>query len=444
MKKIHILGAGLVAKPKVDYFLAYNYFITLVDLEIEKAQKLVNNHPNGVVIGLDVSRNADSLDELISNHDITINILLPQFMPSVAKLCIKNKKNLIGTNYVSPETKKLDSQAKEVEITIVDEVGLDPGIDHMIAKKIIDEAHAKGSKVVSFKSYCGGLPASDSNDNPFGYKFSWSPRGVLAASQRNALFKENNKYQSISAEKIFNKENIRQLFIKKDIGTLEVYANHDSIKYIGLYAIPEVETIYRSTLRYSGWAESIKALIDLNYLSLDELNAQKTYSQFLADLIKSPNKNIKSEVAQFLQLNIDSEIIAKLEWLGLFLDELIQTEHDKISPLDLLTAIMVTKMSYQKGERDLIILINEFIIENKDNSKEIVTSSLIEYGEKDGSSAMSKTVAYPVIICSELLLEGKIEEKGVIIPISRDIYNPVLEKLQDFGIKIHITKKSLS
>ncbi len=443
MKKILILGAGLVAKPMIDYFLSNNYLITVVDIDDEKAKKLIQGNPHGTALIIDIGSESKKLDELVADHDITINILPPHFMPIIAKVCIAKKKNLIGTNYVSQEIQDLDADAREAGITIIDEVGVDPGIDHMIAKKVIDDVHAIGGKVVSFKSYCGGLPAPDSNKNPFGYKFSWSPRGALLASKRDAHFKENNRKISISADKLFSKENISYLQADEDIGKLEVYANHDSLKYIDLYDIPEVETIFRSTLRYPGWAETIKALVDLNYLSLEQFDADCTYSTFLANLIHTPNNNITNEVAQFLKIKETSEILSKLDWLGLFSNDQLLCDCKKISPIDLLTNVMLEKMSYKHNERDLLVLINEFIIKYQDSRQEIIKTTLKEYGTKNNYSAMAKTVSYPVITITELLLAGRIKEKGVIRPISREIYEPVLERLQRFGLKIKSVKRAL-
>lgn len=441
--KILVLGAGLVAKPAIDFFLRQNYTVTLVDMELEKAKKILENKANGTAMQLDVSQDENSLNGLIKDHDIVVLLLPPSFTATIAKFCIKHEKNLISTNYVDLETKNLDNQAKEHGITILCEIGIDPGIDHMIAKKFIDEIHKQGDKVLSFKSYCGGLPAPDFNDNPFGYKFSWSPRGVLLASKRPAIYLENNNIIRIAEEKIFSKEFTSQLLIDDKIGVLEVYANTDSLKYKDIYGIPEAKTIFRSTLRYQGWSETMYALQRLHYLSLDEFEANCTFAEFLAKMINSTSNDIIQATVDYLQIPKDNVIIKRLKWIGLFSEERIKTQNAKISPLDLLISMMLSKMTYKNQEKDILILVNEFITIDKSNKKTQTKISLIEYGDSLEYSAMAKTVSYPVVLCTELLLNGKIKHKGILTPIIKELYIPVLANLKNFGLEIKITKSEI-
>ena len=441
--KILILGAGLVARPVVDYFLTKKYMITLADIELEKAQLKINNRPNGRAIQLDASNDEKKLSSLIKDHDIVVLLLPPKLTTLVAKYCIQHKKNLIGTNYVDEELKKLHKKAIDAGITIICEAGVDPGIDHMIAQKIIDETHAQGGKVQSFKSYCGGLPAPAFNTNPLGYKFSWSPRGVLLASKRPATYLENNQIVTIPGENIFQNEFIGKLYINEDIGALEVYPNSNSILYKKEYNIPEAETIYRSTLRYPGWSETILALQRLQYLNLEEKSVRCSYAEFLADLIHSENKDIIQESVNYLGVSSESAVISRLKWLGLFSKDRINEKRTQLSPLDLLTSIMISKMTFDEQEKDLLVLINEFIIETINKQKERINISFIEYGKSKEYSAMAKTVSFAVVVCTELLLEGSIKQKGIVIPTTKEIYEPVLDKLHDFGFELKITKSLL-
>jgi saccharopine dehydrogenase-like NADP-dependent oxidoreductase len=316
----------------------------------------------------------------------------------------------------------------------------------MIAKKIIDEIHDKGGKVLSFKSYCGGFPAPESNNNPFGYKFSWSPRGVLLASKRSAIYKENGKKIVIPEGEIFGKDYISRLDIPTDsnIGSLEVYANSDSLKYSEIYNIPEAETIFRSTLRYPGWSETIKAIQKLNYLSLEEYTTNCTYSEYLAKLLKCENEDLKSIVAKKLEINLQHDIMERLEWLGIFSNAKNISKNQNMAPLDVLTELMINKMTYKEKEKDVLVLVNEFVAQNSDSSKQKITASLIEYGEFGKYTAMAKTVSYPASICTELLLANKIKAKGVVIPTDKEIYLPVLEELQtNLGLKIETVYKNL-
>ncbi|MEW6070855.1 MAG: saccharopine dehydrogenase C-terminal domain-containing protein, partial [Candidatus Thermoplasmatota archaeon] len=321
-KKILVLGAGLVAKPLVQYLLDQpNFYVTVATRTISKAEDLVSRHPRGNTCAVDITASDTTLKELISNSDLVISLLPYTHHLLVAKFCIEYGKDMITTSYVSQAMQSLDELAKDADILILNEIGLDPGIDHMSAMKIIDKVHKNSGKVISFKSYCGGLPAPEANTNPLGYKFSWSPRGVVLAAKNSARYLENGKEIFIPQGEIFRNCRIVEV---EGLGKFEAYPNRDSLSYTEKYNVPEVKTMLRATLRNIGWCELWDKIFELGLLDEVTRNLQGvTFKQFIAQLIKGESKNLKKQLASYLKTAENSEIIKKLEWLGMLSDELI-------------------------------------------------------------------------------------------------------------------------
>jgi saccharopine dehydrogenase (NADP+, L-glutamate forming)/spermidine synthase len=342
---------------------------------------------------------------------------------------------MVTTSYVSPEMKKLDAPAREAGVMILNEIGVDPGIDHMSAMRIIDDVRKRGGTVVSFKSYCGGLPAPQDNDNPFGYKFSWSPRAVCTAGKNPGRFREDGKQIDIPGPELFTCTHRVHV---EGIGELEAYPNRDSLGYIEVYGLEGIKTMFRGTFRYIGWCETLKKIVDLGLLEETPVTypAGTTYSKFTASFLKSPpSGNLRKDLATQLQLDASSPVLDRLEWLGLFSDETIAITEKETTPLDVLGARMEQKMPYKPGERDMIALCHYFIAEFPDGKKERITSTMIDYGQPDGDSSMARTVSLPAAIGAKLILTGKIMKPGVHIPVTPDIYNPVLDELAALDIK---------
>ena len=440
MKKILILGAGLVAGPMVDYLLKQNdFYVTIADKEHDRAKSLLGNAENGTALDLDV-KNKEGLTKLISESDIVISLLPYTFHVSVAEICIDQKKHLVTASYVSPAMKALDEKAKENGLLFLNEIGLDPGIDHMSAMKIIHEVEENGGKVVSFESICGGLPAPDANDNPFGYKFSWSPRGVVMAGRNAAHYLKDGKEIFIDGKDLFMNNWQKDV---ETLGTMEVYPNRDSMIYKELYGLHDAQTIFRGTFRNSGWCQTILGLSRLCFLDDTERPelAGKSFAEVTAWLVGTDDaKNIKSIVANKLGLAEDSDVITKLDWLGLFSDEIVNA--DPMTILDILANRMLAKMQYKEGERDMIVLQHDFVAEYSDK-KEHITSLLIDYGIPNGDSSMARTVSLPAAIAVKLILEDKIKLTGVCIPNLPEIYLPVLKELEGMGIKFKDTVNSI-
>jgi len=431
MHKILVLGAGFVAGPLVRYFLDRpDAALTVADVEVGKAKAIVGDHPRARAIALDLA-DADGLVREVRAADIVVSLVPYTFHPAVARACIALGKNMVTTSYAGEAMTALDGDARRAGVVVLNEVGLDPGIDHMEAMRIIDGVKGRGGKVVGFTSYCGGLPAPEANTNPFGYKFSWSPRGVLLAGKNAARFLKDGREIHVPARDLFDHFEMRRV---RELGDFEGYPNRDSLPYIGLYGIPETRTMFRGTLRYPGWCESLKKISDLGLLDQEETDlAGLSVREFVARRIGKPGvADLKAALGEKLQLHPASEVLARLEWLGLLGDDRLPLERG--SALDVLEALMLRKLSYAPGERDMIILQHEFVTVDARGHKEKITSTLIDFGTPGGDSSMARTVGLPAAAGTRLVLEGKVRRKGICLPVHPEIYEPILNDLEAHGI----------
>ena len=432
MKKILVLGAGLVSKPGVRYLLNDKELnVTVASRTVSKAERLVEGFDNGFAIHVNV-KNEDDLENLIKQNDIIVSLLPWIYHVKVAKLCLKNNKNMATTSYVSEDMKELDEQVKKKELLFLNEVGVDPGIDHMSAMSIIDHVHEQEGKIVDFYSFCGGLPAPDNNDNPFGYKFSWSPKGVLLASRNSAKFLEHRKIVEIDGKNLFSNYRVEEV---DNLGKFEVYPNRDSMPYRDIYGLNEAETVMRGTYRYPGWCDTLKKMVDLGLIDETPRENLKSMSfrNMIAELVKCDEKDdVIAKTAEKMGLSKDSEIIKRIEWLGLFSDDIVSGNNY----LDILGERMQEKMKYEEGERDMLILKHKFIVENKDKSRDMITSTMIDYGIPYGDTSMARTVSLPLGIGVKLMAENKIDLKGVIRPIKKEVYSLILKELERLNIKL--------
>ena len=431
MKKILILGAGMVAKPLVRYLLDQPEFeLTVADLVYSKAEKLVAGHPRGTATKLDL-KNLAGLSDEIAKANIAVSLVPYDYHPDVARCCIRFKIPMVTTSYISEDMKKLDDEARSAGILILNEIGLDPGLDHMEAMRIIQKAKAGGGSIASFQSYCGGLPAPDSNTNPFGYKFSWSPVGVLLAGKNRAEYLMDGDHVIIEPGCLFENYKIIQI---EGLGDFEGYPNRNSIPYAEIYGIETTKTILRGTLRYRGWCATLQKMVEIGLLDQEERDwSGLTYSRFMGHLVQAPaGSDIKQAVAEFLGLGLESDVLCRLEWLGLFEESALP--FSKGSAMDMLAALMQDKLSYKKGEKDMIVLQHRFEIEYPDGTGEKIISTLLDYGIPDGDSSMSRMVGLPAAIGTRMILEGRIRESGVHIPVKPEIYTPILMELRSMGI----------
>lgn len=433
MKKVLILGAGLVVKPIVQYLLGKEIFVTVATRTKSKAVAMIDGHPNGKALSWTVD-DEETLDGLVKEHDVSVSLLPYAYHVMVAKKCIKYKKNMVTTSYVKPEMKALDAEAKEAGILILNELGLDPGIDHMSAMRIIDNVHNDGGKIEEFYSLCGALPAPEvAEDNPFKYKFSWSPKGVVMAGNNDGNYLKRGKETYVPTENLFKDT----FFVDfPEVDTLEVYPNRDSMPYIELYTIPETKTMFRGTFRYKGWCESIDAMKTLNLISYDKVNLEgKTYADFIAMQIGTTcTCDIKEKTAEYLKLDKDAYAIKTMEWLGLFSKEPMNRKED--SPFEVTSDLMISKMELGKEERDMVVMQHTFLASYPDGKQAVIKSRMLDFGTPATDTSVARTVALPAAVGVEMILENKIDAKGVHIPVIPEIYNPILNALEDLDIKM--------
>jgi saccharopine dehydrogenase (NADP+, L-glutamate forming) len=432
MKNILVLGAGLVAGPLVNYLLDQPGFAVVVaDVDTDRAAKLVAGHPRGRAEHLDIG-DREALAAAVGRADLVVSMVPYTFHPVVAAAAVKLGKHMVTASYVSPAMREFDAPAREKGVALLNELGLDPGIDHMEAMRVIHEVHAAGGSVVSFVSYCGGLPAPGSNTNPFGYKFSWSPRGVLLASKNSARFLKDGRVVTIPAEDLFARPEVIPV---PGLGAFEGYPNRDSVSYKDVYGISEAATVMRGTLRYPGWCETLRKMVQLGLL--EDGPKDRTGSTFLGlmrELAQAePGADVEAAVAARLALGPGSAVMAAMAWLGLFGETPLPAE--KGSALDNLAALMIEKLRYEEGERDMIVLQHEFLVRTEAGRNERITSTLIDYGVPGGDSSMSRTVGLPAAIATRLVLEGKIRLTGVQVPVHPEIYGPILDELGALGIR---------
>jgi saccharopine dehydrogenase (NADP+, L-glutamate forming) len=438
MKTVLVLGAGLVAKPLVRYLLdAPDIQVIVASRTVSKAEALISGHPQGRARALNV-QDAAALRALIPQADLVISLLPYTYHVQVAELCIELGKDMVTTSYVSPAMRALDERAKAAGVTLLNEIGVDPGIDHMSAMQVIHRVQGNGGEITSFRSWVGGLPAPEANTNPFGYKFSWSPRGVLLAGRNPAHYLEDGQEINIPGEELFDHHWPVEI---PGLGVLEGYPNRDSLPYADIYGIPTAKTVFRGTLRNPGWCDTLKKMVDLGLMELEEEDWDRlTFKQFIGRLIDFQGDDVRGTVADYLGLEVDSFILDNLAWLGLFDDDPLPLSHG--APLDILTLRMLEKMPYEEGERDMLVMQHEFIAAYPDH-KEQITATMIDFGIPGGDSSMSRTVGLPAAIASRMILEEEITRKGVLVPVLPDIYEPVLARLEQLDISLKETAQPI-
>ncbi|KAF4592440.1 saccharopine dehydrogenase [Ophiocordyceps camponoti-floridani] len=437
-RKVLMLGAGFVTRPTLDILSQDGISVTVACRTLSAAQSLSAGVKNASAVSLDVSDDK-ALDAEVAKHDLVISLIPYTFHATVIKSAIRQRKHVVTTSYVSPAMMELDKQCKDAGITVMNEIGLDPGIDHLYAVKTIEEVHKAGGKVTSFLSYCGGLPAPESSGNPLGYKFSWSPRGVLLALRNPASFYQDGKIVNVVGPDLM--ATAKPYHIYPGFAFV-AYPNRDSTGYKERYNIPEAQTIIRGTLRYVGFPEFVKVLVDIGFLKDDEQSCckqaipWKEATQKIVSASSSGEKDLIDAIcakATFIDKEQKDHILAGLRWLGLFSSEKIIPRGN---PLDTICATLEKKMQYGEDERDLVMLQHKFQVELKDGTKQTRLSTLCEYGssEPGGYSAMAKLVGVPCAVAVRQVLDGTLSERGVLAPMSSRINDPLIEELKKYGI----------
>jgi saccharopine dehydrogenase-like NADP-dependent oxidoreductase len=433
MKNVLVLGAGLIARPLLHYLLThYEFRLLVATLDVPRAQSLMGEHPRGSVVELDV-RDEARLSALVAEADMVVSLLPADLNPAVARIAIAHRTPMVNSSYASPEMRELDDQARTAGVLILNEMGLDPGIDHMSATSLVRRIRSVGGVVTHFSSCCGGFPAPDANTNPWGYKFSWSPRAVLTAGRRPARYLASGRESSIPGEELFAHSWPYEVEAQ---GIFEIYPNRDALAYIPLYRLEGVQGMFRGTIRYPGWCATMHAAGRLGLFDTATVGwpPRATFADLATRLLPRGSGPLFERVAEFLDEPPDSEVIARLEWAGLFSDRPLPD--GDASPFDLFLHRLETLMMYQPGERDMVALQHLITVAYPDGSGEQIHARLVQTGEPWGDSAMARTVSLPAGIASRLILAGGVTAVGIQVPVLREIYEPVLEELEERGIAL--------
>lgn len=434
MKTILVIGAGRSASSLISYLLTHaaagNWHVRVGDMSAELAAQKTAGNPAATAFAFDINNETQRETE-ISGADLVVS-MLPAFMHgAVARDCVRLGKHLVTASYVSDEMRALDAEARAKGIILLNEVGLDPGIDHMSAMQLIDGIHAAGGKVTAFYSYCGGLVAPESNDNPWGYKFSWNPRNVILAGQGTAQYIENGTYKYLPYSRVF----AQATTITVDgCGSFDAYANRDSLSYRTPYGLEDIPTMLRGTLRMPGYCKAWNIFVQLGLTDdtwkIKGANAM-TYAQLVNAFLPAGKGTLRERLAAFAGLAATDAAIEMVAWTGILDEERIPLE--EASPAQILQQLLERKWLLRAGDKDMIVMQHIFAYEQNGVSKSL-TSSLVVKGDDEIHTAMAKTVGLPAAIAVKLILNGTITLTGVQIPVMKAIYEPVLNELRAYGI----------
>lgn len=434
MKNILVIGAGQSATSLIHYLLkeceSHSWKVTVADTDVELARSKVDNHPHGSCIEFDIMDDTQKID-IIGSSDIVVSMLPADLHSVVAIACIELGKSLLTASYVSDEIRELDSLAKEKGILLLYECGLDPGIDHMSAMKVIDQIRADGNELIGFESFTGGLLAPNNHDNPWDYKFTWNPRNVVMAGQGGVKFLQEKRYKYIPYHRLFRRSEMVHI---PGYGYFEGYANRDSLKYIDVYKLRHIATMYRGTLRRPGFCKAWDAFVQIGATDDTykiEAVGEMTHRQFINSFLSfNPDDSIELKLAHYLHLEMESDIMHKLKWAGIFSEELVGLKEG--TPAQILEHILKKKWTLNSEDRDMIVMWHKFNYLENGVEKQI-NATMVATGEDELHTAMSKTVGYPLGMAAKLILEGKISLTGVQIPMVKAIYDPILHELKEYG-----------
>jgi len=443
MKRVVVFGAGLVVRAHVRYLLDHGFHVTVASRTVSKAEDILDGHPHGTPMAYDITEEPERLEAIIADHDLAVSLLPWQFHAQVARACLDTGTNMVTTSYVKDDMAALDEEARSKGVILLNEIGVDPGIDHMTAMKVIHRVQAEGGEITTFQSYCGGLPAPEANDNPLGYKFSWSPRGVLLAGLNNARYRRDARVEEVPGQELFDHVWPASVVIEGEEKVLEGYPNRDSMPYTETYGIDPRDVMFRGTLRFPGWCAAMKQVARLGWLRTDEIEGLegRSYADLTARLVgATETSNLKAKVAAHLGIPADGPELAKMEWLGLLGDDPLPGPK---APVDILTKRMLEKMSYSEGERDMLVLQHTFVAEFPDRVEHI-TSTMIDFGIPGGDSSMNRTVGLPAAVGARFILEGRFSQPGVIVPVMPEFYESALEELERLGIQFSEEVESTS
>ena len=446
MTNILIIGAGRSAGALIRYCLdkasELGWRVTVADADLEAAKRQVGDSPRGIAAWLDVTKTNDRRD-LIGRSDIVVSLLPAAFHLEVAHECIRLRKHLITASYVSKELYRLGDEARDRELVFMGEMGLDPGVDHMSAMKVLHALREEGASIDAFRSYTGGLVTEESANNPWRYKITWNPRNVVLAGQGTAHYLERGKLQCIPYSRLFCSAQKVQI---EGLGEFEMYPNRDSLLYRESYGLADIPTLIRGTLRYPGYCDAWHALVkigltDANFPILT--TRQMSYHE-LMDAYAPPEPagaSVKERIAHLLGESPNSPVMRKLDWLGLFRKKRIKIAD--ATPALILQDLIERKWRMKEDDRDMVVMQHEFDYTTPDGRRRRRTSTMVMEGEHD-DTAMARLVGLPLGIFVRLMSQDKIESRGVTIPVMNEVYDPVLQELEDYGVHFRERDESLA
>jgi saccharopine dehydrogenase (NADP+, L-glutamate forming) len=435
MQTVLVLGAGLSSTTLIKYFLDNSnqqWKIRVGDINLENAVERVNGHPNGEAFRFDVHDPAQRRKE-VKQASIVISMLPARMHHLVAECCVELKKDMVTASYLSPAIKALDSEARKKGIVLMNECGVDPGIDHMSAMQMINLIGKEGGQLHAFESSTGGLVAPGFENNPWRYKFTWNPRNVVLAGHDGSRFLHNGKFKYIPYHKVFSR--IETIHVP-ELGEFEVYGNRDSLTYRETYGLDNLETMFRGTIRRPGFCEAWDIFVQLGatddtYImeNTEEMSYRDFINSFMAYRTDIP---VEQKLVNYLGLDKDSDMMERLRWLGIFDETTIGFAG--LSPAKVLQKILEEKWQLEPEDKDMIVMQHQFDFE-KNGVRKKRYSTMVCIGENTKHTAMSMTVGLPLAMVARRILEGEYTEKGVQLPIHPEIYNPVLEELKEYGIR---------
>ena len=438
MRSILIVGAGRSSSALVRYLLEKSFDeklkVIIADISVENAEKLVNDHQNSEVIELDIF-NEEARRDLVKKSDIVISMLPARFHLEIAKDCLEFKKNLVTASYISKELLAMNEEVKEKGLIFMNEIGLDPGIDHMSAMQVIDRIKGQGGKMILFESFTGGLVAPESDNNLWNYKFTWNPRNVVVAGQGGvAKFIQEGKYKYIPYHKLFRRTEFLSI---EGYGKFEALTNRDSLNYREIYGLQDALTLYRGTIRRVGYSRAWNIFVQLGMTDdsyVMEGSEQMTYREFTNSFLPyKPHDSVELKLRHYLKIDQDDVIWEKLLELDIFNSAKIVGIKDA-TPAQALQRILMDSWTLGKDDKDMIVMYHKFGFELNGVKKQI-ESNMVVIGEDQTYTAMAKTVGLPVAMATLDILNGKIKSPGVQLPITKEVYDPILAELQNYGIE---------
>lgn len=435
MQTILVAGAGKSSIYLIEYLLnnasRNKWKVIVADGSKEAIEEKVKNHPCSEVAVIDIT-DSTQREPLVEKADMVVSLMPPHLHIHLAKDCLKHKKNLITSSYISPEMKAMDADVKAAGLMFMCEMGLDPGIDHMTANQIIHSIERVASSITSFKSYCGGLIAPSSDNNPWHYKFSWNPKNIITAGADGAHYLQNGKEVTVPYEAMF--DNCKKIKVDR-LGSLAYYPNRDSLRYLDLYHVPEIKTFIRATLRYPAFCKGWQAIILLKLNdqkdSIDTTNL--SYVDWVKQKTSYQSGSLESHIQNKLGEDGDSKTMEMLVWLGIFDD--VKINQGNISSADILLNLLLQKWEMAPEDKDMVVMQHEVEYMHR-GDKIKMTSTMVIEGESRDHSAMAKTVGLPMAILAKMVLTNKIiPPLGVLIPSMPAVYRPVLTELKHHGIE---------